>query len=207
MRYFLDTEFFERPGRIDLISVGVVADDDREYYAEDVDFDWTFAELRGLEKSLRGLAGAEDPRLETPRWLLENVKPHLTGSRRWPGHFGSAMAVETIRSDLLSFFAGDTEPSFWGLMCDYDWVVFCWIFGRMADKPESFPYYCNDLAQYMDMVGVERSELPPAGEHNALTDARWNKQAFQRIRELSADRAFAMPPRADLGLLEKEHQR
>src|SRR5690349_17532726 len=34
MRYFLDTEFIERPGTIDLISIGIVSEDRREFYAE-----------------------------------------------------------------------------------------------------------------------------------------------------------------------------
>ncbi len=34
MKYWLDTEFIERPYSIDLISVGLVAEDGREFYAE-----------------------------------------------------------------------------------------------------------------------------------------------------------------------------
>jgi hypothetical protein len=162
-----------------------VAEDAREFYAENRDFDWSFRDLRDLSSTVSGLARTEDPRMETPRWLVENVKPHLRGPR---------MEVATMREEIKRFLWGDSAPSFWGYMCAYDWVVFCWIFGRMADKPESFPYYCNDLAQYMDMMGVERDELPSAGAHNALADARWNKYAFERIRALNADRAFAVLP-------------
>lgn len=62
MQYFLDTEFDERVdeqgrGIIWLISIGLVADDGRRFYAECEGFDWSTA----------------DP------WLVENVKPHLSG--------------------------------------------------------------------------------------------------------------------------------
>jgi hypothetical protein len=33
MRYFLDTEFVEQPNTIELISIGLVAEDGREFYA------------------------------------------------------------------------------------------------------------------------------------------------------------------------------
>lgn len=33
MKYFLDTEFHEDGKTIDLISIGIVAEDGREYYA------------------------------------------------------------------------------------------------------------------------------------------------------------------------------
>ena len=63
MRYFFDTEFLETSGsgqsRIQLISIGMVAEDGRELYLENSQFDW--------EQEM-------DP------WLRENVKPHLLGS-------------------------------------------------------------------------------------------------------------------------------
>ena len=39
---------------------------------------------------------------------------------------------------------------FYGYYCDYDWVVFCWLFGRMIDLPKDFPMYCIDLKQELD---------------------------------------------------------
>jgi hypothetical protein len=58
MKYFLDTEFIEDGKTIDLISIGIVSEDGRSYYAE-------FAECE-LEKA-------------SP-WVKENVFPHLTGT-------------------------------------------------------------------------------------------------------------------------------
>ena len=39
MRYFYDTEFIEDGRTIELISIGVVAEDGREYYAVSTEFD------------------------------------------------------------------------------------------------------------------------------------------------------------------------
>lgn len=39
MRYFYDTEFIEDGHTIELISIGVVAEDGREYYAVSTEFD------------------------------------------------------------------------------------------------------------------------------------------------------------------------
>jgi hypothetical protein len=58
MKYWIDTEFIERPYGIDLISVGLVADDGREFYAESSEVDWTQAH----------------------EWTLQNVRPQLEGS-------------------------------------------------------------------------------------------------------------------------------
>ena len=39
MRFFYDTEFIEDGETIELISIGIVGDDGREYYAVSTDFD------------------------------------------------------------------------------------------------------------------------------------------------------------------------
>ena len=57
MKYWLDTEFIARPFIIDLISIGVVAENGREFYAESNETDWSKASL----------------------WALENVRPQLNG--------------------------------------------------------------------------------------------------------------------------------
>mgnify|MGYP001577740199 FL=1 len=60
MRFWFDTEFYENGDVIRLISIGVVAEDSRAYYAETIHaLDW---------------ASATD-------WLVANVKPHLHGPR------------------------------------------------------------------------------------------------------------------------------
>ena len=41
MKYWIDTEFIERPCTIDLISAGLVAEDGREFYAESSEVDWS----------------------------------------------------------------------------------------------------------------------------------------------------------------------
>lgn len=57
MRYFIDTEFLERPGVLELISIGIVADDGREFHAASLDFDQETADewLRGGRPGVLGL--------------------------------------------------------------------------------------------------------------------------------------------------------
>jgi hypothetical protein len=57
VKYWIDTEFIERPYTIDLISIGLVAEDGREFYAESSEVDWSRAS----------------------QWTLENVPPQLDG--------------------------------------------------------------------------------------------------------------------------------
>lgn len=52
-----------------------------------------------------------------------------------------------------------TSIEFYGYYCDYDWVVFCWLFGKMIDLPKGFPMYCKDLKQLQDEHFIINKEV------------------------------------------------
>lgn len=161
-RIFLDTEFYERGAlgniAVDLISIGLARDDGQTYYAESSAFNW-----RGVPND---------------HWLQENVRPHLLGSE----HVKHPI---TIRNDIIAF-AG-SKPKFYGWYCDYDWVVFCSLFGSMVNLPQHFPMFCNDLRQLAGMIGFHGKEVPQEEtEHNALNDAKWNADVFAAMTNNSA---------------------
>jgi len=176
-RYFLDTEFIEDGRTIDLISIGVVCEDGREFYAESTDVD---------------LGRANE-------WVQANVVPHLwhrradkASANRWSrdGGAGGLMSRSAIASELRRFVnQGGGPPEFWGYYADYDWIVVCQLFGRMVDLPSDWPMLCLDLKQ--EAIRLGSPDLPPqeGTEHHALADARWNKVAFDflaAIRETAA---------------------
>ncbi len=181
MKYFLDTEFIERPGSIQLISIGIVSDTGRTFYAESTTFD----ERDANEWVSRNI-------LSKLRWwgTESSEKKYCNVSVSSPGTdqeayevFGS---IRLIRAALLRFFKGETDIEFYAYYADYDWVVFCWIFGRMIDLPDGFPMYCKDLKQMMDdgnLTSEWKKEVcpDPINEHNALIDALWNAELYDKI--------------------------
>ncbi len=160
MKYFFDTEFFENGPQypIALISIGIVADDGRELYLENADFNWSTAS----------------------DWLKQNVQPHMRGPKVAFKAFGPTVL------DFVQVPAGKmTKPEFWAYYADYDWVVFCQMFGRMIDLPKNFPMYCCDLKQWADQLGAKKTDFPKQdeAEHHALYDARWNRQLYDFLRD------------------------
>lgn len=152
MRYFIDTEFNEDGRTITLISLAMVAEDGRELY----------------------VVNDEVRKGDCNEWVQTNVWPHLDITPdNYIGRAGFRLRIE-------SFVGNDPEPEFWGYFADYDWVVFCWLWGAMVDLPSNFPKYCLDLKQEAKRLGVKLRELVPAErpEHNALADARWNAKAY-----------------------------
>lgn len=155
MKIFFDFEFIETGAQhpIAPISIGMVREDGQMYYAEFANIPWHWANS----------------------WVLENIKPFMQGGELAKDH-------KTIVGDILEFCG--QSPDFWAYFADYDWVIMCQLFGNMTDLPSSthgWPFYCKDIKQYMWHTGVKRDDLNHivnVDEHNALSDAIWNKKVF-----------------------------
>ena len=162
MRFYLDTEFIEAGAEhpIYLVSIGLVSEQGKEYYAESSDFPSNIANS----------------------WVREYVFSHLTWKNAKP-RLQIRQEVHEFILDCCGMLS-KTKPEFWGYYCDYDWVVFCQLFGNMASLPQGWPMYCRDIKQWCDDLG--NPELPIVGknEHNALIDAHWNYTAWHFLNNL-----------------------
>lgn len=156
MRYFYDSEFIEDGRTIELISIGVVAEDGREYYAVSTEF---------------------DPDRAGP-WVRTQVLPKLPSpaSQAWRPR-------SRIRADLEEFFGVERgEPiELWAWVGAYDHVVLCQLWGTMPDLPAPIPRFTRELKQLWE--DRDQPPLPPrsTGSHDALVDARDQLRRFQVI--------------------------
>jgi hypothetical protein len=159
MRFFYDCEFIEDGSTIELVSIGMVDENGREFYAVSTEFDPS----RAID------------------WVRRNVLDKLPAPSDpvW-------RSLARIRDDLLAFLTEPGEPvELWAWMSAYDHVALCQLWGAMPALPRAIPRYTHELRQRWDDVG--RPELPPKppGSHDALVDARYN---LARWRVMEADR-------------------
>lgn len=167
MKYFYDTEFYEDGERIHLISIGIVAEDGRELYLENADFD------PGI--------------VPEGHFLVENVFPWLYDSDIY-----LVSKAEIARLVQLFILEAEGPHELWGYYSDYDHVVLAQLFGRMVDMPEGIPWFTLDLKQVMfmnrDMIDDQIIVNPPpvqeGVEHHALADARWNRDVHKWLEEM-----------------------
>jgi hypothetical protein len=228
MKYFFDTEFiegFKKPLKwlptignfnkpqwnIQLISIGIVCEDGREYYTISNEF---------------------NPK-DANQWVKENVLNKLpsrvfTGNNRYETKLWKSK--QQIANEIKGFIYKQEKIAndihFYAYYADYDWVLLCTLFGTMMDLPKGFPRYCIDLKQMLDekvekinwlylrdiwgnsnrsiyTIGKgdhqekdrlatfeeklstikEVEEYPKqTNEHNALEDAKWNKELYEFIK-------------------------
>ena len=165
-KYWFDTEFMEDGERIELLSIGVVCEDGREFYAESLDADLSHAN----------------------EWVVENVIPHLWSRKAdkrkanlWSrdGGTGGLLSRAAIAGDLQKFINhGAARPEFWAYYGDYDWVVLCQLYGTMMDLPKSWPMFAMDVKQLCVSQGNPTLPEQTSTEHNALDDAKWTRDAY-----------------------------
>jgi hypothetical protein len=173
-KYFYDTEFKEDGKTIDLISIGIVCEDGREYYAVSSEFDTK--------------AVAKD------NWLMDNVMSsigymdeiqymNVTGMpvKDLTVIDASLRSRREIRNDILDFTYG-TWPEFWAWYGAYDHVALCQLFGRMVDLPGKFPMFTADLKQIHKAAGSPVMPKQTEGNHNALDDARFNVVRYDFLK-------------------------
>ena len=253
MNFFIDTEFLEgkqptifnrnpKPV-IDLISIGIISNDNRSYCAISKDFNIREAWNRyDLVESYP--ADKYEGRFKVRNyWIRNNIllpifielceksgKAHDYDTNKFKftyrnfkrlikeyGKSNKQIAHEVkgfIYSHYIEPCYNDLDEAieqnnkinpiqFYGYYADYDWVVFCWLFGRMIDLPKCFPMYCIDLKQMLDAKvddlydekGINRKLLLDGlkdrpdypkqyNEHNALSDAKWNKRFYEFINKI-----------------------
>jgi hypothetical protein len=156
MRYFIDTEFREERGFLEMLTIGIVAEDGRELYAIDD-------------------MAVDRARLNASGFVKDQVLPYVAAPLNIIPMRGSLLAIgDAVRAFVA---AGGSKPVFWGWFADYDWVLFCWLQGRMIDLPPGWPQYCRDLKQVCDSLGNPKLPSQPK-KHHALSDARWVKAAY-----------------------------
>lgn len=273
--YYLDSEFIEGPQAkkflgikysetkptIDLISIAIVAEDGREYYAVSKDFNlneaWNRYDLKSttlpmppikvywirenvlkniwldLEykkfiksnyklsyrcKSNSNTINSIVSKLITLKvkgfvkrevyysFLKRNFSMTKARLRKLIDEFG--LPNEVIGKQVKEFCTKNGSPVFYADYCNYDWVVLCWLYGKMIDLPSEFPYYCNDLQQIFNtkideyLANSKKKNIETAREeylrslkdlasyprnnmeHNALSDARYDKELHKFLKHV-----------------------
>jgi hypothetical protein len=182
-KIFWDMEFTGLHKLSTPLSIGLVAEDGREFYAEFTDFD----------------------EMQINQWLIDNVMSHLVlGDYDFVRDYKPDDKLVKVKGDTeliaqtlgawLDFYKED-GVEMWGDCLAYDWVLFVSIFGSAFDIPEHILYLPMDLCtalklcrqdpdtdRVMFVYGSE-DKIPASdiGTHNSLYDARIMMEVYKKI--------------------------
>lgn len=171
-KLFFDTEFTGLHKNTSLISIGIVSECGRSFYAEFTDYD----------------------KSQVNDWIKENVILHL----RFTGEYSSVPAVDhehhamkgsklQVSNSLTEWMSQFESIEFWSDCLAYDWVLFCDLFGGALNLPKNIFYIPFDLSTLLKMKGVDpdisREEYSgiTSRKHNALHDAKIIKACYEKV--------------------------
>jgi hypothetical protein len=152
-RYFYDCEFIEDGRIIDLVSIGVVDEFGREFYAVSTEFDDSPAVPWVRRNVLDKLPSPADPAWRSRRRIRDELYEFL---------------VEPIRGRPAE------QLELWAWYAAYDHVVLAQLWGAMPALPREIPRFTKELRQVWDDKGRPRLPDAAADRHDALVDARHN---------------------------------
>lgn len=173
-KIYFDMEFTGLHQNTTPISIGLVSDCGKTFYAEFTDYD----------------------RSQVDDWLKENVISKLSlqndgyvGPYESMNVRGDKELVQTKLRDWLNQF-GETVEMYSDCLA-YDWVLFCEIFGGAMKVPDFVYYIPQDLCTALKQNGfdpdVNREEFshmdaePVNQKHNALWDAKVIQACFETV--------------------------
>ncbi len=171
MRIYFDTEFTGLRKDTTLISIGIVSEDGRTFYAETTDYNQS----------------------QIDDWLRENVLKHLRfgGLTSTPvidlEHYDMCGPCFMIREKLTEWLAQFETIEVWSDCLAYDWVLFCDLFGGAFDIPKNIYYIPFDLCTLFKFSAIDpdvsREEFAgiAGNKHNALHDAKVIKACYDKV--------------------------
>jgi hypothetical protein len=172
---YYDSEFLENGITIEPISIGMVRQDDTEYYG-------IFNNMNTIIKTAR------DP------WLKENVLSSLPlvhpidpAYPVWDETHPDFIHVKSktrIALDVANLIRSTYDPSLWAWFCAYDHVLLAQMYGKMTHLPPGIPMRTNDLCTEAERLGnIRVPNMPGITHHNALSDAREVKFRREWLKE------------------------
>lgn len=176
MKIFFDTEFTGLHKDTTLISIGLVDENGRTFYAEFFDYN-------------------ED---KVDDWIRENVIEHLKFKEKSfqipDSNFGPSdnvemkASIQIVKEYLMEWLAPYDKVELVSDVCHYDMVLFINIFGGAFDLPANVNPACHDINQDIaTFYGIDETEafdksreeiigeylyLVEGDKHNALYDAK-----------------------------------
>lgn len=181
---FYDMEFTGLHKETTTISLGIISDDGRRFYAEFNDFD----------------------NVQCSDWINENVLSHLCKNREAIADIGGNDKVvfgnsQEIAGELKEWLRQFDSVQFVSDVCHYDFVLLISLFGTAFDLPKNVSPACHDINQDIAMYFLipddeafekSREDILKntcgksiiGQKHNSLYDAEVIKEIYMYLKDL-----------------------
>jgi len=187
MNIFFDTEFTGLHQNTTLISIGLISEDNRTFYAEFNDYDTAQIDEWIEANVISNLKFAPPKAGEQEYYIKSRHDDDIPLTEKWNLEMrGNKAEVKRELSEWLSQF---DDIEIWSDCLAYDWVLFNGIFGHAFNIPENVYYIPFDICTLLKIKGVDpdisreqyAGDIANVEKHNALFDAKVIKACYEKL--------------------------
>jgi hypothetical protein len=205
-KVFFDCEFTGLHQKTTLISIGLISECGKNFYAEFNDYDKSQIDEWLQENVINNLRFKEPQEGEEEYYVATRSDENKIPNDLYKG-FSIGLRGETsvIKQELIRWLEQFEDVEIWGDCLAYDWVLFNQIFGHAFNIPKNVFYIPFDLSSLFKIKGIDpdvrretfaSSVVSENGEtillddvanvinvvkHNALFDAIIIKMCYERL--------------------------
>lgn len=170
MNLYFDTEFTGLHKDTTLVSIGIISEDGRTFYAELTDYDKT----------------------QVDDWLQEHVINNLARSIGELSRMADKVVhgnIKEVSEALIKWVSQFDDVKIWSDCLAYDWVLFNHLFGHAFNLPNNIYYIPFDICTLFEIKGIDpdisREEFINnsviGNKHNSLYDAKVIRACYKKL--------------------------
>ena len=211
-KIYFDTEFTGLHQNTTLISIGLLSECGKTFYAEFTDYNkaqidgWlqenVISKLKFSDKITASCGGWEHYINDTGKYsnALE-----MTLAKKDMSEFECIGKTPMIKNRLEKWLSQFEEVEMWSDCLSYDWVLFNQIFGHAFNIPKNVFYIPFDICTLFHARGIDpdinRDDFSVLREgsikHNSLWDARVIKSCHEKLMDITS-KSFPMTFQKDI---------
>lgn len=190
MKIFIDTEFTGLHQHTSLISIGIVTESERTFYAEFNDYEEGQVDEWLRENVISNLRFSEPSDGEDEYYVASRAKDNPVPSDIYKGYSVELRGSKgDVRKELDVWLAQFESVEVWSDCLAYDWVLFNQIWGHAFNIPMNVYYIPFDICTMFKLRGIDpdinregfAGMQDGAKKHNALWDARVIKECYEKL--------------------------
>jgi hypothetical protein len=196
-KIFLDTEFTGLHQSTTLISIGLISECGKTFYAELTDYDksqiYEWLQINVIDK----LIMSEPKEGEDEYYSATRHADNPKGNNLYDSYSVQLRCnMEILSLELSKWLFQFEKVEIWSDSLAYDWVLFSKIFGHTSKIPMNVYYIPFDIATLFKIKGIDpdtNREVFACGEpnnedsytfkHNALWDAKIIKACYEKLTQ------------------------
>lgn len=192
-KIFFDTEFTGLHQNTTLISIGLVSEDNRTFYAEFNDYDRLQCDDWIKEHVIDNLVMKPPKPGEQEYYHAKRDKSNPIGQDIYNGYSVQLRNnKETIADELALWLSQFGDVEMWSDCLSYDWVLFSQLYGHAFNIPVNVYYIPFDICTLFKVKNVDpdinREKFAEVEDvnlkHNSLWDAKVIKMCYEKLMKM-----------------------